>query len=68
MIDKTPRGTYIDISLLEFAYWYLRRKKIKPTTGNLFLVMQKLLHKIDYINKNTTQKKIEFTGYGCVLR
>jgi hypothetical protein len=58
---------YFDTTLYEVSYWYMQKKRIELTTGNLFLIMEKILQKIDRINKNTKEKIISFKNNQCEL-
>ena len=58
---------YLDATLYQAAYWYMRKKRIELTTGNLFWIMNKIQKKIDYINKNKKDKIINFTDGHCEI-
>lgn len=53
----------IDVTLAEVALWYMRRKGIDLTTGNLFTIMHRIL--IIVQKKNAKRKIIQFTGGQC---
>ncbi len=59
---------YIDTTLAEVALWYMRKKKMKMTTGNLFWIMERICKRLDRINKNTKEKIINFTNEHCEAR
>jgi len=56
---------YIHTTLAEVALWYMRKKKMKMTTGNLFWIMERICKRLDRINKNTEHKIIKFTNGHC---
>ena len=68
MIHTKPDINYMDVTLAEVALWYMRKKKMKMTTGNLFWVMEKICKRLDRINKNTKEKIINFTNEHCEAR
>jgi len=61
-----PDVNYYDTTLAEVALYYMRKKKMKMTTGNLFWIMERILKKLDYINQKG--KKINFTAGHCEAR
>ncbi|MBM3210576.1 hypothetical protein FJZ33_00030 [Candidatus Poribacteria bacterium] len=62
------KNCYLDTTLYEVAYWYMKKKKMDMTTGNLFWIMEKICKRIDRINKNTPDKIIKFTNGYCKLK
>jgi hypothetical protein len=63
---KTEK-VYLDTTLAEVALFYLRKKKLALTTGNLFWTMEKIAKKIDMMNKNTKEKIIKFSDGVCIV-
>lgn len=68
MIYTKPDVSYMDVTLVEVALWYMRKKKMKMTTGNLFWIMERICKRLDRINKNTKEKIINFTNEHCEAR
>ena len=68
MIYTKPDVSYMDVTLAEVALWYMRKKKMKMTTGNLFWIMERICKRLDRINKNTKEKIINFTNEHCEAR
>ena len=65
MTYAKPDINYYDTTLAEVALYFMREKKIKMTTGNLFWIMERICKKLDRINKNTKEKLINFTNEHC---
>lgn len=60
---------HLDITLYELAFAYMMKKKIEPTTGNLFWVMERICGKLDLINRGKGKNKlIEFTDGVCIFK
>ena len=60
---KSKNKFHINIALVEVAYWYILKKRIEPTTGNLFGVMAQILKQINYINQNTKEKRMKYKDF-----
>lgn len=58
----------MDVTLAEVALWYMRKKKMKMTTGNLFWIMEKICRRLEQINKNANGKIVSFTKGHCELK
>jgi len=58
---------YLDTTLYEVAYWYMKRKRMDMTTGNLFWIMEKICARLEQVNKNRGKDKIRFIDNICVI-
>jgi hypothetical protein len=62
---KQQYDYHIDITLAEIAYWHLVRKRKPLTIGNLFWTMEKIVKKIDLINRGKKNKLISISNGEC---
>ena len=58
---------FYDVLLAELSYWYLIKHRKELTTGNLFMVMEKICKQLDLKNKNTKNKLINFKNGHCEM-
>ena len=58
---------YIQTDLLMFCYTFLLRKKRNPSLWDLLWTMHKVAQKLDYINKNSKDKKVIFRRGICIV-
>lgn len=57
--NKDYNMCHFDTTLYEVAYWYMVKKHIKMTTGNLFWIMEKILRWSEQKNRFEKSNKLK---------